>query len=86
MDFFKNGKRSARTSIGGKYGRDFYIYTLEWTANKLVWKINNYEVFKQTGNLPDEPMYLNFSGGLDKPMSGSSSMEIDWVRVYQYKS
>jgi len=86
MDFFTNGKRSARTSIGGKYGRDFYIYTLEWTANRLVWKINNYEVFRQTGNLPDEPMYINFSGGLEKPMSGSSSMEIDWVRVYQYKS
>ena len=86
MDFFANGKKEARTSINGKYGRGFYIYTLEWTADKLVWKINDYEVFKQTANIPNEPMYINFSGGLDKPMSGSSSMEIDWVRVYQYKS
>ena len=85
MDFFNNGNKAVKTSIGGKYGRSFYIYTLEWTAGKLVWKINGYEVFRQTGNVPDEPMYINFSGGLDKPMSGSSSMEIDWVRVYQFK-
>jgi len=85
MDFFVNGDRAAKTSIGGKYGRNFYIYTLEWTADKLVWKINNYEVFRQTSNIPDEPMYINFSGGLEKPMSGASSMEIDWVRVYQFK-
>ncbi|HCC69610.1 MAG TPA: glycoside hydrolase family 16 [Bacteroidales bacterium] len=86
MDFFSNGKSSARTSIAGKYGRGFYIYTLEWTSNKMIWKINGYEVFRHTGNIPDEPMYLNFSGGLDKPISGSSSIEIDWVRVYNYKN
>ncbi|MFO7853569.1 MAG: glycoside hydrolase family 16 protein [Bacteroidota bacterium] len=86
MDIFTNGKRSAKTSIGSKYGRSFYIYTLEWTPKALVWKINDYEVFRQTSNIPNEPMYLNFSGGLDKPMSGSSSMEIDWVRVYQFKN
>jgi len=86
MDLFANGDRMAKTSIGGKYGRDFYIYTLEWTADKLVWKINDYEVFRQTYNIPGEPMYINFSGGLDKPIPGSSSMEIDWVRVYQFKN
>ncbi|MDT8400585.1 MAG: glycoside hydrolase family 16 protein [Bacteroidales bacterium] len=86
MDFFANGDRVAKTSIGGKYGRGFYIYTLEWTADSLVWKINNYEVFRQSSNIPAEPMYINFSGGLDKPISGSSSMEIDWVRVYRLKN
>ncbi|MDZ7738174.1 MAG: glycoside hydrolase family 16 protein [Bacteroidales bacterium] len=84
MDLFANGKKSARTSIGSKYGKDFYIYTLEWTPDQIIWKINDYEVFRQTSDIPDEPMYINFSGGLDKPMTGSSSMEIDWVRVYRH--
>ncbi|MCF8223651.1 MAG: family 16 glycosylhydrolase [Bacteroidales bacterium] len=85
MDIFSNGSRAAKTSLGSKYGRAYYIYTLEWTPGKLVWKINDYEVFKQTSNVPDQEMYINFAGGLEKPMSGSSSMEIDWVRVYQHK-
>ncbi|MBS0010417.1 MAG: glycoside hydrolase family 16 protein [Bacteroidales bacterium] len=83
MDLFANGNKASKTSIGAKYSRGFYIYTLEWTANSLVWKINDYEVFRQTANIPAEPMYINFAGGLDKAMSGSSSMEIDWVRVYR---
>jgi hypothetical protein len=28
-------------------------------------------------------MYILLAGGLDKPISGMTSMEIDWVRVYQ---
>ncbi len=85
MDLFSNGNKT-KTSIGSKYGRDFYIYTLEWTAGNLVWKINDYEVFRQTSNVPDEPMYINFAGGLEKAIPGSSSMEIDWIRVYQYEN
>jgi hypothetical protein len=30
-------------------------------------------------------MYINLAGGLDKPINGSTSMEIDWIRVYQPK-
>ncbi len=84
MDLFANGKKSSRTSISSKYGRGFYIYTLEWTPGKIIWKINDHEVFRQTSDIPDEPMYINFSGGLEKPMTGSSSMEIDWVRIYRH--
>ncbi|MFO7755467.1 MAG: family 16 glycosylhydrolase [Bacteroidales bacterium] len=84
MDLFANGKKSAKTSIGSKYGKGFYIYTLEWTAGKIVWKINDYEVFSQTSDIPGEAMYINFSGGLDRPITGTSSMEIDWVRVYRH--
>ena len=29
-------------------------------------------------------MYVLLAGGLDKPISGMTTMEIDWVRVYQF--
>lgn len=85
MDLFNNGSKGVKTSLGSKYSKDFYIYTLEWTADKMVWKINGMEVFKQTNNIPKEPMYLILSGGLEKPISGASTMEVDWVRVYKSK-
>ena len=75
----------SKTSIGSRYANDFFIFTLEWTSDKLVWKINDTEVFTQTSDVPQEPMYVLLAGGTDKPINGMTSMEIDWVRVYKSK-
>ena len=84
-DYFASPEKRVKGSTGGKYANDFYIYTLEWTLDKLVWKINDTELLTQTGNVPQEPMFINLSGGLDKPVNSMTTMEIDWVRVYQPK-
>ena len=85
FDFFPSGGNGSKTSLGARYANNFFIYTLEWTADRLVWKINNKVVHTQTSNIPNEPMYVSLAGGLDQPISGMTSMEIDWVRVYQPK-
>jgi hypothetical protein len=85
FDLFSSNSNSARSSVGSRYANDFFIFTLEWTADKLVWKINGVEAFVQTSNVPQEAMYVNFGGGLNTPIDGSTTMEIDWVRVYQPK-
>jgi hypothetical protein len=85
FDYFSGNGVNPKTSLGSKYSGDFYIYTLEWTPDKLVWKINNTEVLTQTAKVPQEPMYVVLAGLLDKPISGMTSMEIDWIRVYQPK-
>jgi hypothetical protein len=82
-DYFPAKGNSSKTSIGSRYANDFYIFTLEWTSDKLVWRINNTEVFTQTTDVPQEPMYVLLAGGTDKPLNGMTSMEIDWIRVYQ---
>ncbi len=80
--------KSVSKTGGAKYADEYYIYTLEWSPNKLVWKING-KVFKtQTSGVPQEEMYINFSANLKKEASDSglpSAMEIDWVRVYKLK-
>lgn len=83
-DFAPDPGRVFKSSIGAKYASDFYIYTLEWTADKLVWKINGEEIFRQTSNVPQVPMYVLFSGGLNRQISGQTTMEVDWVKVYQF--
>jgi hypothetical protein len=81
-------QKSISKTGGGKYENEYFIYTLEWTPNKLVWKIND-KVFKtQTSGVPQDPMYINFSANLKKDASGNglpSAMEIDWIRVYRLK-
>jgi beta-glucanase (GH16 family) len=85
FDYFATPEKKSKGSIGSRYANDFFIFTLEWTPDKLVWKVNNTEAFVQTTDVPQEPMYILFSGGLDKPVSSMTAMEIDWVRVYQPK-
>jgi len=91
-DYFFGKGSSPNKSIsktgGSRYADQYFIYTLEWSPNKLVWKIND-KVFKtQTSGVPQEEMFINFSCNLkkDAPENGlPSAMEIDWVRVYKLK-
>ncbi len=85
FDLFSANGNHFKKSIGSRYLSDFYIYTLEWTPEALVWKINGVEVMRQTTGVPQEPMYINLAGGVERPVGGISSMEVDWVRVYQPK-
>jgi beta-glucanase (GH16 family) len=81
--------KSLSKTGGAKYADEFFIYTLEWTPNKLTWKING-KVFKtQTSGVPQEEMYINFSSNLKKDAAENGlpcAMEIDWVRVYKLKA
>ncbi len=85
FDLFTAPGGHFKKNLGSKYLSDFFIYTLEWTPDAMVWKINGIEVMRQTTGVPQEPMYINLAGGVDKPVGGISSMEVDWVRVYQQK-
>jgi hypothetical protein len=85
FDYFSANGNNSKASLGSKYSNDYFIYSLEWTPDKLVWKINGTEVFSQTSDIPQDPMYVLLAGGLDKPINGMTSMEIDWIRVYQPK-
>ena len=85
FDYFSANGNNSKTSLGSKYSNDYFIYSLEWTPDKLVWKINGAEVFTQTSDIPQDAMYVLLAGGLDKPINGMTSMEIDWVHVYKTK-
>ena len=92
-NYFWGNEKSSHKSLsktgGSKYADEYYIFTLEWTPNKLTWKING-KVFKtQTSGVPQEEMYINFSSNLKKDAAESglpSAMEIDWIRVYKLKA
>jgi len=81
--------KSLSKTGGAKYADEYFICSLEWSPNKLVWKING-KVFKtQTSGVPQEEMSINFSANLKKDASESglpAAMEIDWIRVYKLKS
>lgn len=71
-----------------KLSNDYYIFTLEWTSDKMVWKINDTVVKEVHEDIPDIPMYILFSLGTNQQPHEKEiheKMEIDWVRIYKLK-
>jgi beta-glucanase (GH16 family) len=86
----KDGVHKLSKKLGAsKLYSDFFIYTLDWSPEKLVWKINGLEVAAIAESVPQENLYFVLSSGIfgDNP-NGSvpASMEIDWVKVYEKNS
>ncbi|MFO8002391.1 MAG: family 16 glycosylhydrolase, partial [Marinilabilia sp.] len=73
---------------GTRFTGDFFIYTLDWSENLMVWKINGVEVFRETTNIPQIPMYLTFCTTLPEEPDDKmlpNILEVAWVRCYKRK-
>ena len=82
----KGGVDKVAASLNrGRYGSDYHIFSLEWTRDKLVWKINGVTIRTATQGVPHVPMYINISSSLYKDTNGTplpAEMDVDWVRCY----
>lgn len=63
----------------------FYIYKLEWTADELIWSINNVEVYRTSQGVPSMPLFPIFASIVDEKQKGVGVFEVDWLRIYQKK-
>ncbi|NOZ47216.1 MAG: family 16 glycosylhydrolase [Chlorobi bacterium] len=83
----KNGfEKNQEKSVIPTLQNDYYIYSLEWTPEKLSWKINDYLIAEQTSGLPDEELFIQFSSGINDSSNQNNlpaGMEIDWIRCYK---
>lgn len=95
LHFPGNSGGNAVTSNVEKSGVSdgFNLYTVEWTEEHILFALNNkvYHTFENDGSLPyNQPFFLivnvamggTFGGEVD-PDFDQSSMEIDYIRVYQ---
>ncbi len=73
-------------SLNGSFFTGKYmIYSLEWTPEKITWLINGLIIKTQINNIPDEMMYISLNSGVIGESTGPlpTSLDIDWVRIYQ---
>lgn len=72
--------------ISGISESQYFIYTLEWTPRRLVWYVNNVEVYRTTDNVPQEALYLGMSSFIPKKMEPTAGkMEVDWIKVFEVR-
>lgn len=82
---FMNRQQGDGIIIKGINPAKYYIYSLEWTKDELIWYINNLIVFRAKNNVPKEQMFLVFNSFISDKMTGEEGLlEVDWVRVYQW--
>jgi len=87
------GNAVTRTTDVEGVSQEFNLYTVEWTADLILFAVNNqvYHVFENNPDLPyNDPFFIllnvamggTFGGAVD-PNFEQSTMEIDYIRVYQ---
>jgi hypothetical protein len=75
--------KTAMEKVSGISPAEYYIYTLMWTENELVWKINNVEVYRTPNNFSNQEMYLGLNSFISESQKASTgSLELQWVKVY----
>jgi len=83
---------SQTTDVPG-VSEEFNVYTVEWTSEQIIFAVNNeiYHVFQNEPSLPyNDPFFIllnvamggTFGGQVD-PNFEQSTMEIDYIRVFQ---
>lgn len=85
-DDVDNAKSVITKVSGASLAKGFYIYSVDWTPEKITWKVNDVEVYSTTSGIPDEPLYILLSAGIRRDTNGEniqSVYEIDWVKCYE---
>ncbi len=62
----------------------YYIITLHWTKDEMIWYVNNIEVFRINKHLPAQALHFTIASFLpkaEKPAEGH--IDVDWIRVYK---
>lgn len=84
----KSRRNSLQLLNGVRYTEDYYIFSLEWTPEKMVWRINDAVVKEIEKDIPDEPLYLVLKAGLNERQQTDQvfiPMDVAWVKCYKRK-
>lgn len=91
-NYWNNGNNVSKNLFKrclNKFKKDFYIYTVEWYPDKIVWKINEIEVARTSSGVPNIPLYLLLNSSIIKEVKNSfydCAMKIDWIKCYKLKN
>ena len=84
----KNGSKTMKIE-GANFKDNYYIISMLWTPEKIVWYINGVESYTYKGTIPQEMMYLVLSSNVTakanpKLDADGSQMSIDWIKCYTW--
>jgi beta-glucanase (GH16 family) len=72
----------------------FHTYSVDWEPDSITWYVDGVQTARHVDNVPSTPLYMianlavggRWPGPPDDATQFPSSMDIDWIRVYQRES
>ncbi len=84
----QSAKADYCTLKGAHLHKDYHIFTLEWTKERIEWKLNGITVALQTKNIPATELFFHLYGEVPAEQQKDAkhaAMEVDWVKAYRLK-
>lgn len=93
MHYEQDGKklRVYEKVLGSSYNDDYHVFSIEWTDDGVVWRIDGEQTLSTEKYIPNDKMYLyintavggNWPGSPDTQTAFPQTMLIDYVKYYQ---
>ena len=85
-------RATARLQESDDWWRRFHVFSVEWTADRYVFRVDGQETFRTDEGVSGVDQFLilsllssDWELAQMRPQQGQSSMQVDWVRVWQPK-
>ncbi|MDZ7776671.1 MAG: family 16 glycosylhydrolase [Bacteroidales bacterium] len=74
---------------GVNLSKDYHIFTVEWSEQRLEWKINGETIATQQKDVPAQELFWSVYSVKhnEKELSlNKAYLEVDWLRAYRQKA
>ena len=79
-----NGDRTQMVNLTGMLRSMYYVYSIRWTKDELIWYVNNLEILRLPNRLPKEPMFFLAQSWLPgNEKGGEGKLKVQWAKVYR---
>jgi beta-glucanase (GH16 family) len=93
--YLDEGKQTSKSGRfdGQNFSEGFHTFAVDWQPEQIIWYVDGVERLRVNDpSVPDQPMYMivnlavggNWPGSPDASTIFPSSMEVDYVRVYEW--
>lgn len=91
VDAAKQNSSAGGSYKGPDFSQDYHVYAVDWQPGQITWYIDGIKRFSTTSNVPAVKMYIvanlavggYWPGYPDTTTPFPSTMDIDYIRVYQ---
>ena len=79
-----NGDKTKMADLTGMLRSMYYVYSIRWTKNELIWYVNDMEILRLPNRLPKEPMFFIAQSWLPKSeKGGEGKLKVQWARAFR---
>ena len=79
-----NGDRTQMVDLTGMLRSMYYVYSIRWTKDELIFYVNNLELLRLPNRLPKEPMFFLAQSWLPgNEKGGEGKLKVQWAKVYR---